>query len=52
MLQTQLNGLPSLGYVLKFNNTRLNWTGKEPEICSKIVLLARAGMRQKSGIVK
>ena len=43
MLKTQLNGLPSLGYVLKFNNTRLIPVEKNPENCSGLILTSRAG---------
>jgi len=46
MLKTQLNGLPSLGYVLKFNNTRLIPVEKDPESCTGLILTSRAGSSQ------
>ena len=46
MLKTQLNGLPSLGYVLKFNNTRLIRVENSPKHCSGLILTSRAGPPQ------
>jgi len=43
MLKTQLNGLPSLGYVLKFNNTRLVPVEKDLDHCTKLILTLQAG---------
>ena len=49
MLKTQLNGLPSLGYVLKFNNVRLIPVAKDPQVCTGLVITARAGADQPGG---
>ncbi len=43
MVKTRLNSLPSLGYVLKFNNARLNFTTDGNGLCSGYSLFIRAG---------
>ncbi|WDP93098.1 MAG: hypothetical protein HUN04_26635 [Desulfobacter sp.] len=43
MLVNRLEGMPSLGYVLKFNNARLTPLPRETRACSGLFLTARAG---------
>lgn len=42
MLATRVDGLPSLGYVLKFNTAKLVATPRGQEICTGLVVTARA----------
>jgi len=52
MVKTRLNGLPSLGYVLKFNNARLSFTTHDNGLCSGFSLFVRTGDRLSGKIKK
>ena len=47
MLKTRLNGLPSLGYILKFNNTSLKYTTSDHTTCKQLRLIARIGTHSR-----
>ncbi len=45
VLHQRINALPGLGYVLKFNNARIEFVSQDKNTCSGVNILAKAGKK-------